>query len=144
NRYALHKSSDLMALPNRSMTRIGGLISGIQQGMSKKSGKPYAMITLEDLQGSVQVLCMNENFEKFRQHFVANKAVLVIGEVNTSEDKAKIFPQEIMPLEDAPKKYTKQVHFRISTAHLTEESLNQMRSLVETAPGKCPLFLCLK
>ena len=61
----------------------------------------------------------NENrskSDKYRELFVPNKALLVIGEVNTSEDKPKIFPQEIMPLEDAPKKYTKQVHFRLHTA----------------------------
>jgi DNA polymerase-3 subunit alpha len=125
------------------MTRIGGLISAVQQGFSKKTNKAYAMLTLEDLTGSVQVLCMNENHEKFRDLFVPNKAVLVIGEVNTSEDKPKIFPQEIMPLEDAPRKFTKQVHFRLHTAHLKPEDLESARRLAEAHRGKCPLFLCL-
>jgi hypothetical protein len=61
---------------------------------------------------------MNENYDKFRPLLEPNKAILVVGEVNTGEDKPKIFPQEIMPLEDAPKKYTKQVHLRLHTAHL--------------------------
>jgi len=56
----------LAELPNRSLTRIGGLIAAVQNGVSKKSGKPYAMVTLEDLEGSVQVLCMNENYDKNR------------------------------------------------------------------------------
>ena len=60
------------------------------------------MVTLEDLEGSVQVLCMNENYDKYRELLMPNKAILVIGEVNTGDDKPKIFPQEIMPLEDAP------------------------------------------
>ena len=90
----------------------------------QKSGKPYSMVTLEDLEGSVQILVMNENYDKFRPLLEVNKAILVIGEVNTGEDKPKIFPQEIMPLEDAPKKYTKQVHLRLHTAHLKPEQLN--------------------
>jgi DNA polymerase-3 subunit alpha len=126
------------------VTRIGGMIGAVQQGVSKKSGKPYAMVTLEDLQGSVQILCMNENYDKFRSLLVANKAILVVGEVNNGEDKPKIFPQEIMALEDAPKKYTKQVHFRLNTAHLTPQNLESIRDVAAANPGKCPLFLCLK
>jgi DNA polymerase III subunit alpha len=143
-KYSLHKTSDLAKLASRSVTRIGGLVAGVQQGVSKKSGKPYAMLTLEDLEGSVQVLCMNENFEKFRHLLVPNTAIMVVGEVNTGDDKPKIFPQEIMPLDEAPKKYTRQVHFRLNTAHLTAASLENVRDVAAGSPGKCPLFLSLK
>ncbi|MDB6028742.1 MAG: subunit alpha of polymerase [Verrucomicrobiales bacterium] len=143
NKFSLHKTSDLATLPNRTMTRIGGMVAAVQQGISKKSNKPYAMVTIEDLQGSVQVLCMNENYDKFRELFVTNKAVLVTGEVNT-EEKPKIFPVEMMALEDAPKKYTKQVHLRLNTAHLTPQTLQNIRDLTSGFPGRCPLFLCIK
>jgi DNA polymerase-3 subunit alpha len=140
-KYSLATTSKLAGLQNRSVTRIGGLISAVQQGISKKSGKPYAMLTLEDLEGSVQILCMNENYDKYRDLFVTNKAVLVIGEVNTGDEKPKIFPQEIMALEDAPKKYTKQVLLRLSEAHLQTDALDSVHQLVTANPGKCPLFL---
>ncbi len=78
------------------------MISAVTHGFSKKSGKPYSMVTLEDLEGSVQLLVMND-YDKFRPLLEENKAILVIGEVGTGEDKPKIFPQEIMPLEDAPR-----------------------------------------
>ena len=47
-----------------------------------------------------------------------------------------------MPLEDAPKKFTKQVHLRLHTAHLKPESLDSIKQLAEAHAGKCPLFLC--
>jgi DNA polymerase-3 subunit alpha len=141
-KYSLATTASLAQLQNRSLTRIGGLIAAVQHGISKKSGKPYAMVTLEDLAGSVQVLCMNENYDKYRELLVANKAILVIGEVNTGDEKPKIFPQEIMPLEDAPKKFTKQVHLRLHTTHVTAEHLQSIYDLVAANPGKCPLFLC--
>jgi hypothetical protein len=47
-----------------------------------------------------------------------------------------------MPLEDAPKKFTKQVHLRLHTAHLKPEQLNAVTELVVAHPGKCPLLLC--
>jgi len=101
------------------------------------------MLTIEDLTGTISVLCINENYDKFRELLVVGKGVFVIGEVNNSEDKAKIFPQEIMPIEEAPRRYTRQVHLRLHTAHLTPKLLESTRELVGAHPGKCPLFLCM-
>jgi len=141
--FCLSNSITAAQLANRSLTRIGGLISNVQQGVSKKSNKPYAMVTLEDLEGNISMLCMNENYDKYRELLVPNKAVLFVGEINNGEDKPKLFPQEIMPLEDAPRKYTRQVHLRLYVAHLTPEKMETVRSLLERFPGKCPVFLCL-
>jgi DNA polymerase III subunit alpha len=141
-KYALANTAQLAELDNRSMTRIGGLIATVQNGVSKKSGKPYSMVTLEDLEGTVQILCMNENYEKYRPLLQLNKAVLVTGEVNTGDERPKIFPQEIIAIEDAPKKFTKQVHLRLQAAHLQPAQLESVRDLVMGHPGKCPLFLC--
>jgi len=140
-KYTLTNLAKLGELPNRSLTRIGGMISAVTHGFSKKSGKPYSMVTLEDLEGSVQLLVMND-YDKFRPLLEANQAILVIGEVNTGEDKPKIFPQEIMLLADAPKKYTRQVHLRLHMAHLQPEDLARVQELVAAHPGKCPLLLC--
>jgi DNA polymerase-3 subunit alpha len=141
-KYALANTAKLAELPNRSLTRIGGLIAAVQHGVSKKSGKPYSMVTLEDLEGSVQILCMNENYDRYRELLKPNRAILVVGEVNTGDERPKIFPQEILPLEDAPKRFTKQVHLRLHTAHLKPEQLEAVRELVAAHVGKCPLLLC--
>jgi DNA polymerase-3 subunit alpha len=143
-KYALHNTSQLASLSNRAMTRIGGLVVEAQKGVSKKSGKPYVLVTLEDLEGSVQVLCLNENYDKFIALLLAGKALLVTGEVNLTDDKPKIFPQEIIPLEEAPRLYTRQVHLRLQMAHLTASDLEAARDLATAHPGQCPLFLCLK
>jgi DNA polymerase-3 subunit alpha len=142
-KYTLTNLAKLGELPNRSLTRVGGMISAVTHGFSKKSGKPYSMVSLEDLEGSVQLLVMNDH-EKFRPLLEANKAILVIGEVSVAEDKPKIFPQEIFPLEDAPKKFTKQVHLRLHTAHLKPDDVESVREIVAANPGKCPLLLCFK
>ncbi|MEY4918280.1 MAG: polymerase subunit alpha, partial [Verrucomicrobiota bacterium] len=140
-KFSLHNTAKLAEVPNRSMTRIGGMISAVTHGVSKKSGKPYSMVTLEDLDGSVQLLVMND-YDKFRPLLEVNKAILVIGEVSTGEDRPKIFPQDIMPLEDAAKKYTKAVHLRLNTAHLQPEDMARVQQLTAAHTGKCPLTLC--
>ena len=143
-KFTLTTLAKLGEVPNRTLTRVGGMISVVQSGFSKKSGKAYCMVTLEDLEGSVQLLCMNENYDKYRPLLEVKKTILVVGEVNTGEDKPKIFPQEIMLLEDAPRKYTKQVHFRLNMAHLQPEDIAAVAEIVGRHPGKCPLFLCFQ
>ena len=143
-KYCLNTTATLSALPTRSLTRIGGLIAAAQHGVSKKSGKPYSMVTLEDLAGSVQIIVMNENHDKFRALLELNKAIMVVGEVNTGEDKPKIFPQEIFPLEDAPKKYTKRVTFHLHTPHIKPESIETLRDLIAAHPGKCEVMFCFR
>jgi DNA polymerase-3 subunit alpha len=140
--YGLATTKTLAQVPARTLTRIGGMVSAVQNGVSKKSGKPYCLATLEDLGGSVQLLCLNENYDKYRQFLTPGNTVLVIGEVNTGDDKPKIFPQEIMPLEEAPQKYTRQVHLRLHTAQVKPEALESVRDLIAAHQGKCPLFLC--
>ncbi len=141
-KYALTNTAGLADLPNRALTRIGGLVAAIQQGVSKKTNKPYALVTLEDLEGSVQILCINENYDKYRDLLQLNRAILVVAEVNTGEDKPKLFPQEMMALDDAPRKYTQQVHFRLNTGRLEPDKLDSVQELAVAHAGKCPLFLC--
>ena len=143
-KFTLTNLRALAELPNRSLTRVGGMVAAVQNGFSKKSGKPYCLATVEDLEGSVQVLCMNENYDKYRELLAPGKALLLIGEVVTGEEKPKLFPQEIMLLEDAPRKFTKQVHLRFHAAHLSARVLQDAFELVTAHPGSCPLFLTLE
>ncbi len=143
-KFALTDIAGLSNLANRSMTRVGGLVSAVQQGNSKKSGKPYALVTIEDLENNVQLLCMNENYDKYRDLFVVGLALLVVAEVNRSEDKPKLFPAEIMRLQDAPRKYTKQVQARLRTDKIDEQALAELREIIQAHSGSCPLLLCLK
>jgi len=90
----------------------------------------------------VQVLCLGDNYDRYRELLAPGRAILVIGEVNLGDDRPKIFPQEMMPLADAPLRFTKQVHLRLHTAHVNPGHLDLVRELVAAHPGKCPLFLC--
>ena len=79
-----------------------------------------------------------------RELLIPNQALLIIGEVNNDEGKPKLFPQEIMPLDEAPRRYTTQVHFRLNAAHLSPQRLDEARVLAESHRGRVPLFLCIR
>ncbi|MBM3876651.1 MAG: DNA polymerase III subunit alpha [Verrucomicrobia bacterium] len=141
---ALHTSLTIVQLDHRAMTRIGGLVTGVQRAISRKSNKPYLKAAIEDLDGSTPVFLINEGYEKFQQLFVPNKPVLVLGEVNKGDKELTLYPTEVLPLADAPRRFTKQVHLRLHTAHLTTALMETIRAIAEAHRGVCPLFLCLK
>ena len=143
-RFAVHTVEELASLPSRSMTRIGGLVGSVQQGVSKKSGKPYAMVTLEDLTGTVQLLALNESYDRFRDLFVPNAPLLVTGEVQGGEDKPKVFPTDVLPLDEAPKRLSRQVQLRVPAARLDRSGLESIRDLAAAHPGRTPWFLCVQ
>ncbi len=142
--YTLHKTNELKELESRTVTRIGGLVAEVKRGISRKTDKPYASATLEDMQGTCTILLINDNYEKFNDLLQVNQPLMVIGEVNNGEDVPKIFPQEILPLEDAPRKFTKQVHLRLRVEKISDNSLESVRALTQAHPGKVPLLLCLR
>lgn len=143
-KYSLCTTARLAELPNRTMTRLGGWIAAVQHGVAKKSGKPYSLFTLEDLEGAVQVLVMNEHYDKYRPLLEPNQPVFVVGEVATGEEQTKLFAQEIVPLEDVPRRFTKHVQLRLDTPQLNAEKLEALRALLESHAGNCPIYLCLK
>jgi DNA polymerase-3 subunit alpha len=143
-RHTTHTIEALAALPNRSMTRIGGLVSAVQKGVSKKTGKPYAMVTLEDMTGTVTALAMNESYDRYAELFVVNQALLVTAEVSTGEERPKLFPQEILPLDAAPAKFVKRVQLRLRAQQLGGTALTDLRALIEAHPGPVVLYLCIR
>ena len=65
-RYELASSGKLAQLQDGQVTRIGGIISKLQPKTTKQ-GKPMAIMTLEDLDGSVEVLVFPESYAGTRR-----------------------------------------------------------------------------
>jgi DNA polymerase-3 subunit alpha len=141
-RYEIHSTDKLRELDDRAPTRLGGIVVDIVQRISPKTNKPWAAITVEDLHGTVEVLCFNEAFDQARPHFETGKAIFVMGNVDKREEKPKIFGREIVPLDDVMRRYTKQVHLRLHTARIKPEQLDKVRDIVSRHSGHVPLFIC--
>ena len=66
-RYELASTARLFELQDGQMTRIGGIISKLQPKTTKQ-GKPMAILTLEDLDGPVEVLVFPEAYARCAVH----------------------------------------------------------------------------
>ncbi|MCX8155870.1 MAG: DNA polymerase III subunit alpha [Verrucomicrobiae bacterium] len=142
-RYSTHNTQSAKTMASGSMVRMGGLVTAAQKGISKKNNRPYLMATLEDMDGIAKILLTGEAFEQFQALVIPNAPLLVTGEVRNDEDVPKLFPAEIIPLEEAPQRLTKQVQIRIPRSALTEENLQHVFDIVQRHRGRCPLFLAV-
>jgi len=142
-RYCTHTASELSGVPERTVVRCGGIVTASKFGISKKTNKPYGTATIEDLTGSFIVIVSNDNIEKARSALEVNRIVLVTGETSLADEKPKIFAREIIPLEQAPQKLTKEIHIRMYESDITSEKLDKLKSILEQHHGTCPVLLCI-
>jgi len=140
-RYELVSSGHLAQLQEGQATRIGGIVSKLQPKMTKQ-GKPMAIVTLEDLDGSVEILVFPDAYARCSMHLRADAAVFVCGTVNLREDKPKIFADQIIPLDEVPKQFTKAVHIRLPAETTEEAALTRVREALQAHQGNVPVMFC--
>ncbi len=140
-RYELASSAQLAQLQDGQATRIGGIISKLQPRTTKQ-GKPMAILTLEDLDGSVEVLVFPETYAKSAMHLKPDAAIFVTGTVNLREDKPKIYADRILPLAEVPKHFTKAMHIRLSAATANDDVLARVRDVLRSHKGSVPVLFC--
>ncbi len=140
-RYELTSTARLSELQDGQMTRLGGIISKMALKTTKQ-GKPMAILTLEDLEGTVEVLVFSEAYTKFSSQLNTDAAIFVSGAVNLREDKPKLYAEQIIPLADVPKKFTKAVHIRLPVGNTSPDALDQVKGILAAHKGTTPVFFC--
>jgi DNA polymerase-3 subunit alpha len=140
-RYELASSGKLEQLQDGQVTRIGGIISKLIPKTTKQ-GRPMAIMTLEDLDGSVEVLVFPESYAKYAASLKADAAIFVCGMVNLREDKPKIVADQIIALDDVPKRFTKAVHIRLPAGTTEDSTLARVQEALRTHKGNVPVLFC--
>ncbi len=140
-RYEMASTTQLGQLQDGQATRIGGIISKLVPKTTKQ-GKPMAILSLEDLDGSVEVLVFPEAYARSVLHLKQDTAIFICGTVNRREDPAKIVAEQIIPLDDVPKKFTKAVHIRLPAATTSPEMLERVQEALLAHKGSVPVMFC--
>jgi len=140
-RYELTSTARLPELQDGQMIRLGGIVAKLQPKLTKQ-GKPMAALTLEDLDGSVEVLVFPETYAKYAPQLQADAALFVSGTVNLREDKPKLFAEQIIPLADVPQKFTKAVHIRLPAETTSADALDKVHAVLTAHKGGTPVLFC--
>jgi DNA polymerase III subunit alpha len=98
---ATHHSGNLEGLNKGAEVALCGVITTVARKRNKE-GKPWAAMSLEDLNGSVEALVFASNYERLAPQIVEDQAVLVRGLALPEDSGAvKLSVQEMVALDNA-------------------------------------------
>ncbi|MDS1269125.1 DNA polymerase III subunit alpha [Lipingzhangella sp. LS1_29] len=78
--------------------RIAGMIAKVDR-RTNKNGQPWAIITVEDLDASIEVLFFAKTFPLYSEELVEDRAVTIKGRVNERDGTYSLFASELSPLD---------------------------------------------
>ncbi len=125
--------------------QVAGIIHGLRVQKSKKDQKLYAMASLEDASGKIDLICFSREYDRLCEHLKMEAPVLIRGILMGDEDAApKISISSIQALEDVQVKLPAGVRIRINLDRATEEMFSGLRSAADAAPGPGKVMLHLE
>jgi len=145
---------------------VAGIVSQLRERPTK-TGKRMAWVTLEDLSGSVDVVCFpgkdgtrsvmgkdgkwgksgpKPGFEHWEGMLKGDDPVLVTGTVQVNqrdEDSpvVEIIAEEIQSLKEVREKRVRRLELRVQVADVTEERLARLRELAQKHAGATPVAM---
>ena len=134
----------LSALEDRADFRAAGSLSEVSRKFTKKEGKPFAIIVLEDLTGSVEAMVWNEVFTKCSKILEPGQIVSIAGRVTQRDEELRVVVNEVTLLK-APKAEPEArigpVRLRFEMESLLPDELGRLRDILAASPGESPVEL---
>ncbi|MDD2927257.1 MAG: DNA polymerase III subunit alpha [Candidatus Omnitrophica bacterium] len=131
---ALHQHKD------EDEVKIVGLIAKIKHTVTRAKQEKMAILKLEDLTGSVELLVFPRSFQKVSRYIQPNSVVLVRGTLNLKEDTPKILVNDLFPFEEIYKLITA---MSINLSGLRENVFESLKGALAASRGNIPIYLNL-
>src|SRR5438093_133203 len=87
--------SSLGELDDRSQFRIGGAIVQVEKKFTRKEGKPFAVMWIEDRTGTLEVVVWNDVYITVSELLVPGRVVEVRGTIDIRGDSLRATAQKI-------------------------------------------------
>jgi DNA polymerase-3 subunit alpha len=114
---------------------VAALIVGSRPMRSKK-GARWAIFTIQDMTGIQELLAFPESFARFESTLKPGSPLLLKVRVQVEEAGTRLSLQEARRIEDIVEKATTQeFRVRLDVQSLSEETLDGLEKLFESAPG---------
>jgi DNA polymerase-3 subunit alpha len=124
---------------------IGAVVTAVKRQISKKTGKEYARLVLEDFHGTAEAIVFPDAWAKLNQTVVADAALLLTGgysDRDRGEDHAPFIVESARRLDDlrASGALALSLRWRAPAAP-RPEALQQVAALCTAHPGPTPLYI---
>ncbi|MFH1800928.1 MAG: DNA polymerase III subunit alpha [Candidatus Omnitrophota bacterium] len=141
--YATATTANLSEFNHQAEVTIGGIIDTMKEILTKKGDK-MAFLSLQDLNGSCETVVFPGVYKAAGTLIQKDALVFVKGKVDARDDVAKLLADEIVPLEEVPKRYTRMIAINLKTAGLGTEVLQEVRKILMAHKGSTPVYLTLQ
>ncbi|WP_029068846.1 DNA polymerase III subunit alpha [Jonesia quinghaiensis] len=140
--HVLTQSSDLAianllgdeARPDGSFVTIAGLVTSVQRKMSKQ-GNPWAAATVEDLDGSIDVMFFGESYLAYSAILAEDQVVVVKGRIRRRDDSMSLQAAEVT-LPDLTVSDEAPLVITIPASRCIEPVVERLSETLKTHPGK--------
>ena len=114
---------------------IGGIISAVTRRVNKK-GEPYAVVTLEDLVGGVEVYFFPRAFQAYGMDIVADAVVLIKARVNIRDDDNMMISANDLAVPDLSHVgEARPLALTMSTRLCTQDRVSALKQVLIRHPG---------
>ncbi len=126
--------------PDRKPVALAGMISSVTRRITKQ-GAPWAIITLEDLTGSVEVLFFPKSYEFLGQHLIEDTVVRVAGHTSVRDGAISVFGQDmaILDVSAAIAGGEPPVVLNLPLDRITPPFADDLARVLQSHPGDAPV-----
>lgn len=124
-----------------SMVTVCGLVTSLQRKMSK-NGNPWAAVTLEDMDGSVEVMFFGETYLAYSTVLAEDAVVTLRGRVRRRDETVQLQAVEVS-LPDVSAVETAPVTITLPVSRCTPPVVERLREILSTHPGVTEVHLRL-
>ena len=142
--------ASLGELDDRAPFKIAGAIVEVEKKFTRREGKPFAVVWVEDLSDIIEVVVWNEVYLKISDVLVAGRVIEIRGTLDRRDDALRATAQEVKTL--APGKANGANERSTDTcqepavllqfsAAATSNELREVREILASSPGHRPVQL---
>ncbi|PJI94325.1 DNA polymerase III subunit alpha [Luteimicrobium subarcticum] len=124
-----------------SVVTIAGLLTNVQHRWSK-SGNPWASVTVEDLEGGIEVNFFGETYLAYSTILAEDTVVALRGRLRRRDDTMQLQAMEVS-LPDVSASADAPVTVVVPSARCTQPMVERLREILTTHPGTSEVHLKL-
>jgi DNA polymerase-3 subunit alpha len=142
--------SSLRELDDRAPFKIAGAIAEVEKKFTRREGKPFAVVWVEDLSDILEVVVWNEVYVKISDALAAGRVVEIRGTLDKRDDALRATAQEMKTLasgkanganEKATDTCPEQAVLLQFSPATTGDELREVREILASSPGRRPVQL---
>ena len=143
-KFVTHTIEELGRVNDAAEVTVGGVVTQWRQKKSKKQeGTMYGVLTLEDLEGRVEVILFSEAYTRYGAKVAKDAPMLVVGKVAREEQAIKIRASQVVPLGEADVLLERAtgVLLKVPESLCSEDWLEDLGRTLKSNRGELPVYL---